>query len=153
LKSVCVNYPLLLEHAFVIFDADVDASITEKIKDKHSFLVLPDPENIAIERRIVHFIMTLPNGHEFFVNFKKERDTFLGEFSSAGISLTAIEVLDENKVPIKDCKKWADQNPAAFKKYVTYYCGKQLQESDFADQFLKRINKINTDRGLPLVEK
>jgi hypothetical protein len=152
LKSICTNYPLLLEHSLVIFDADVEASTTNKIKDKNRFLVLPDADNLAIERRIVHFIMTLANADEFFIKFDKEREAFLDEFAAAGISLTPAHVLDATEVSIKDCKKWADKNPAAFKKYITYYCSKYFQNDVFTQEFLAKINNINADRGLPLVK-
>ncbi|MFN7882405.1 MAG: AAA family ATPase, partial [bacterium] len=61
LKSICVNYPLLLEHSLVIFDADVGEDATKKIKDKDSYLVLPDADGLALERRMVFFIMSLNN--------------------------------------------------------------------------------------------
>ncbi|MDB5871261.1 MAG: hypothetical protein JWQ07_703 [Ramlibacter sp.] len=152
LKSICTNYPLLIEHALVIFDADVEASTTQKIKDADSYLVLPDPDKVAIERRIIHFIMTLENHDEFFVKFKRERDAFLNDFNQAGVPLTPADVLNSNVVSIKDCKKWADQNPGNFKKYITYYVSAKLKNSGFATAFLTKVNKINAARGLPTVE-
>lgn len=152
LKSICINYPLLLEHALVVFDADVDTSTTEKIKNKGSYLLLPDADKVAIERRIIHFIMTLPNHDTFFVKHKKERDAFLNEFSAAGISLTPDNVLDEKKVSIKDCKKWADQDPGSFKKYITHYVSIAYAANEFAAEFLAKVNNINAARGLPMVE-
>ena len=115
LKSICVNYPLLLEHSLVIFDADVGMNATSKIKDKSSFLVLPDKNSLALERRIVFFIMSLDNADPFFVRFSKERESFLNDFAIADISLTPSNVLDEQVVPIIRCKNWADSNPGEFK--------------------------------------
>lgn len=152
LKAVCLNYPLLLEHCLVVFDGDVEDTVTSKIKNKDSFVVLPDPNKLAIERRMVYYIMSRPNAHDFFQKFNKEREKFLTEFSDAGISLTLTEVLNEQAVNIKNCKAWADKDAASFKKYITYYCASELKDSDFGKQFLDKINKINADRGLPLVQ-
>lgn len=152
LKSICTNYPLLIEQALVLFDADVETATTKKIKNADSYLVLPDPDKVAIERRIIHFIMTLENHDEFFVKHNRERDAFLNDFNLAGIPLTPEDVLNENTVSIKDCKKWADQNPTSFKKYITHYVSIKLKENDFKTEFLKKVNKINAARGLPTVE-
>ncbi len=153
LKSICTNYPLLLEHSLVLFDGDVEDTVTKKIKDKDSFLVLPDPDKLAIERRIVYYIMMLPNEHEFFSKFDTERDAFLQQFNAAGISLTPAQVLDQAVVNIKNCKNWADHESSSFKKYVTYYVADKLKDSDFGARFLDKINKINAARGLPLVQQ
>lgn len=152
LKSICVNYPLLLEHALVIFDADVGADATSKIKDKDSYLVLPDANGLALERRIVFYVMSLQNADQFFVHFNKERDSFLNDFTAHGIPLTPAHVLDEKLVPISRCKSWAESNPSAFKKYVTYYVTTLSGKDSFAQEFLSKLNKINVARGLPAVE-
>ena len=152
LKSICINYPLLLEHSLVIFDADVGQDVTQKIKDKDSFLVLPDTNGAALERRIVHFIMSLDNADVFFDRYNKERDSFLNDFSASGISLNPADVLNDQVVPILRCKSWAETNLTNFKKYVTYYVSTALDQSVFASEFLKKINKINVARGLPTVE-
>lgn len=152
LKALCTNYPLLLEHSLVIFDGDVKDTVIKKIKDKDSFLVLPDPNGLALERRMVFFIMTLNNADQFFVQFKKERDSFLNDFTKAGISLTPADVLNEQTVPIARCKKWAQSNMVDFKKYVTYYSSNLVTQSAFSDEFLRKLNKINVSRGLPAVD-
>lgn len=151
LKTICINYPLLLEDSLVIFDADVGIEATGKIKDKDSFLVLPDPDGLALERRLIHFIMTKDNADTFFVRFNKERDSFLNDFSKAGISLTPVDVLDAKKVSIARCKNWVESTPAEFKKYVTYYSASLPNPSNFSDEFLRKLNKINMARGLPSV--
>lgn len=152
LKTICINYPLLLEHSLVIFDADVGIEATGKIKDKDSFLVLPDPDGLALERRLIHFIMTRDNADAFFLRFNKERDSFLNDFTKAGISLTPVDVLDVEKVSIARCKKWVESTPAEFKKYVTYYSASLPNQSEFSDEFLRKLNKINIARGLPAVD-
>ena len=152
LKSICINYPLLLEHSLVIFDGDVKKEVTAKIKNKFSFLVLPDPNGLALERRVIYYIMCLENADPFFQKFK-ERDAFLDEFSLANISLTPAEVLDEKIVSINRCKNWVESNPVAFKKYVTYYCNTLLiqNQNQFATEFLNKLNKINVERGFPTI--
>lgn len=151
LSTICIKYPLLLEHSLVIFDADVGIEVTKKIKDKDSFLLLPDPNGIALERRIIYYIMTLTNDDIFFINFKKERDAFLNDFSKAGISLTPDDVLNDKIVTIAQCKNWVDSNPTDFKKYVTHYSISQSKLLEFANEFLLKLNKINISRGLPAV--
>lgn len=151
LSTICIKYPLLLEHSLVIFDADVGIEVTKKIKDKDSFLLLPDPNGIALERRIIYYIMTLTNDDIFFINFKKERDAFLNDFSKAGISLTPDDVLNDKIVTIAQCKNWVDSNPTDFKKYVTHYSISQSKLLEFANEFLLKLNKINISRGLPTV--
>jgi hypothetical protein len=151
LSAICIKYPLLLEHSLVIFDADVGTDVTRKIPDKNSFLVLPDPNGVALERRIIYYIMSLDNNDTFFVNFKKERDSFLNDFSKSAISLTPTDVLNEEIVTITQCKNWVESNPTEFKKYVTHYCSTKPDLSVFANEFLLKLNKINIARGLPSV--
>jgi hypothetical protein len=104
LKSLCVQFPLLMSGSLVLFDGDVGEDITSKIKNKNMFLTLPDPDGFALERRIVHYIISLENGHHFFVKFK-ERDAFLDSFAVEGISLSLADVADEAIVPIDMCKR------------------------------------------------
>ena len=152
LISICSNYPLLLEHSLVIFDADVGEASTRKIKDKDSFLVLPDQDSLALERRMVFYIMSLENADPFFLRFDKEREAFLNDFASAGIPLTPNDVLDQAKVPIVRCKNWAESDPTEFRKYVTYYVATLSDKAEFAKNFLAKLNKINVARGLPAVD-
>ena len=151
LGAVCIKYPLLLEHSLVIFDADVGSEVTRKIQDKNSFLVLPDPDGVALERRIIYYIMSLNNDNVFFTKFGKERDSFLNDFSKSGISLTPADVLNDKIVTIIQCKNWVESNPAAFKQYVTHYSSSRSDLSLFANEFLTKLNKINIARGLPVV--
>lgn len=150
LRALCSQYPLLLENSLVIFDADVPVTVTEKIKNKKLFLKLPDPENLAIERRIIVFISELKNDDPFFVKFNEERDSFLARFKDSQIkSLTPKDLKDETKVSIESCKRWAETNRIEFKKYITYYCDLHLENNEFAQKFLEAVNKINTVFGLP----
>jgi len=148
LTSLCVNFPLLLEHSLILFDADVTDSDTAKIKNKKLYLKLPDTDKLAIERRIVAFIIGLKNEDPFFKKFKKERDAFLAEFKDSNISLTQADVINATKTPITKCKNWADQDKAIFKQYITYYCS-QIPENDFRIKFIQAINEINSASGLP----
>lgn len=152
LSDLCIQYPLLLQGSFVLFDADVPDTKLDKIRDKLLFLRFPDKNSLALERRIVSFIISLDNADPFFKKFNKERDKFLDEFKEADIqSLTISDVENDKIVAIKACKRWADKHRADFKKYVTYYAKTLDTRNCFAEEFLKRINRINAELGLPLV--
>lgn len=148
LTSLCVNFPLLLERSLILFDADVTESDTAKIKDTNLYLKLPDESKLAIERRIIAFIISLANNDKFFQKFKKEREAFLAEFKDANISLTLAEIVDAAKTPISKCKNWAEQDKTLFKQYITYYCS-VIPKNDFRDKFIESINRINAEFGLP----
>lgn len=151
LKSLCIQFPLLLTGSLVLFDADVADTVTSLIKNKDLYLRLPDADGLALERRIIYFIASLKNDDAFFVKFDMEREAFLDSFSSYQISLTASDIADETKVPISACKNWANSNKTKFKQYVTYYCGTLRGVTSFASDFLAKINKINASSGLPAV--
>lgn len=152
LRKLCVAYPLLLEGSLALFDADVGASELAKIKNADLHLVLPDPDSFALERRMVIFIIGLDNGDAFFTKFAREREAFLQDFKFANIkSLSTADVADPIKTPIDQCKAWADSDKAAFKKYVTYYCGQSDLREAFRTDFVKKINKINRQHGLPTI--
>jgi hypothetical protein len=149
LSNLCKNFPLLLQHSFVIFDADVGETITKSIKDKTTYLVLPDSESLAIERRVISFIIELDGGNQFFQKFN-EKDWFLDQFKQAGIkSLTAADVKNEKVVSIDSCKNWVNKDLANFKKYLTYYSNQLDGREDFIKSFIQRINLINKRKGLP----
>ena len=109
LRKLCVEYPLLLEGSLALFDADVGHDELSKIKNKDLYLVLPDADSLALERRIVAYIISLDNDDGFFVKFDREREAFLMEFKAANIkSLTHIDVINPQKTPIERCKAWAN---------------------------------------------
>lgn len=150
LCNLCLQFPLLLENALVLFDADVSSTVTDKIKNKTLYLQLPDPGRLAIERRIIIFIIELENDDQFFTKFKKERTRFLDEFKQAGIkSLNPEHIADKDKTPIKICKKWADSNPSQFKKYITYYCNNIEDTTEFGGEFISKLNKLLEKTGAP----
>lgn len=152
LRKLCVEYPLLLEGSLALFDADVGESELAKIKNSDHYLVLPDADSLAIERRIVIFIIGMNNSDAFFSKFKREREAFLMDFKSANIrSLSVADITDANKTPIERCKAWADSDKAAFKRYVTYYCDKSVLRDAFRTTFIEKINKINAQLGLPKI--
>lgn len=152
LRKLCVEYPLLLEGSLALFDADVGKNELEKIKNSDLYLVLPDADFLAIERRIVVFIIGMDNNDAFFPKFGREREAFLLEFKSAHIkSLSAADVADPEKTSIDRCKAWADSDKAAFKKYVTYYCDQSGLREAFRPAFVEKINKIKRQHGLPMI--
>jgi len=152
LRTICAQYPLLLEGSLALFDADVGDSELAKIKNADLYQVLPDAEGLAIERRMVIFIIGLGNDDAFFTKFKREREAFLQDFKSAHIkSLTAADVANPVKTPIERCKAWADHDKAAFKRYLTYYCECSDLREAFRAAFVEKINKINRRQGLPTI--
>jgi len=152
LRKLCVEYPLLLEGALALFDADVGQDELSKIKYQHLYLVLPDEESLAIERRIIAFIIGLKNDDHFFEYFNKERDIFLNEFKTAQIrSLSLADVKNPEKTSIIRCKAWADSDKKSFKKYITYYADRSGLSEKFRTKFIERLNKINRQYGLPLI--
>ena len=152
LRTLCVQYPLLLEGALALFDADVEKTALDKIKNTDLYMLLPDKDSIAIERRIIVFILSLPNDDNFFKKFNKERESFLADFKAASIkSLSISDIMDDQKTSIERCKVWAGQDRAKFKQYVTYYCDDEQVKGNFREQFIARINKINAKIGLPKI--
>ena len=153
LRSLCVQFPLLLQGSLALFDADVGASQLAKIKNSDLYLTLPDHDSLAIERRIIVHILGLGNDDPFFMKFDQERDSFLAEFKAAGVkSLKIADVMDESKTPIERCKAWADTDKAKFKRCITYYCDHSTLKDEFRLRFVERINMINQRVGLPSIQ-
>lgn len=152
LRKLCVEYPLLLEGSLALFDADIGSTELEKIKNSELYLVLPDPNSLAIERRIIAFIIELVNDDPFFVEFGIEKTAFLAEFKDAQIkSLSLADVLDPTKTHIDRCKNWANSNKTQFKKYITYYCERAGISDAFRSSFVHKVNLINQRHGLPTI--
>lgn len=150
LSSICTKFPLLLENSIVVFDADIQKGTLTKIKNKNLYLILPDKDSVAIERRIILFILSLKKSDAFFTRFKKEHTAFLDSFKASGIkSLSAQDILDESKTNIDVCKNWAKSQGAKFNQYITYYCNHLEQKEEFTDAFIAAINRINIQRGIP----
>lgn len=152
LCGICIQFPLLVEGSLALFDADVGDPELAKIKNKDLYLVLPDVDGLAIERRMISFIIGLSNNDAFFSKFDKEREAFLAEFKTAGIkSLSLKDIVDEKKTPIEKCKGWADSDKSSFKKYITFYCDVQNLRPEFQKQVIARINTLNQAVGLPTI--
>ncbi len=150
LTQLCSNFSVLLNESFVIFDADAKNKIG-KIKDKNTYIVLPDKASLAIERRIIIFILELPSNDIFFIRFNKEKERFINEFKMSGLkTLNLNKIKNEKDVNISSCKKWAEGNLSEFKKYITYYA-KTINSDVFRNDFISRINAINKKRGLPII--
>ena len=113
---------------------------------------MPDPDSLALERRIIAYIISLDNEDIFFIKFDQERDAFLLEFKAANIkSLALVDVVDPKKTSIDRCKAWAETNKAKFKQYVTYYCERSGLGDDFRSKFVERVNQVNQQHGLPTI--
>ncbi|WP_425327879.1 AAA family ATPase [Pseudomonas nitroreducens] len=149
LATMCARFPVLMDRALALLDPDVPSTFTNKIKDKNLFLILPDPDNLAIERRIIAWIISLDNGDDFFSKFG-ERERFLLEFKKNGVeSLSYEEVIDSDEVDISKCKQWANSSPAKFKQYVTFYANTLAEREQFVSSLLAALNRINAAAGLP----
>ncbi|WP_342606468.1 AAA family ATPase [Pantoea agglomerans] len=152
LTQLCSNFSVLLSESFVIFDPDVNGRLG-KIKNSNTYIVLPDEDNLAIERRIIIFILNLPGDDIFFKKFNNEKEIFINSFKNAGLKTLNVNMIqDEKVVGIKVCKKWAESDIVSFKKYITYYVSK-IDSSSFRKSFLERVNYINKNRGLPLIQE
>lgn len=151
LVKLCSHYPVLLENSFALFDPDVTVEMLDKITNKDTYLVLPDPNNFAIERRIVCYIMALPKSDPFFEKFQHEKDWFLNKFTDSGI--TSLNIDDMKGASIHACKRWAENDIANFKKYITYYCNNGIDRTTFVSDFIKKINIINKKVGLPQIKE
>jgi len=152
LVKLCANYPVLLENSFVLFDPDLTKEMLSKIKNDITYLILPDHENLAIERRIICYIISLPKSDYFFEKFGHEKDWFLNQFTDSGIkSLDINDIKHDTKITA--CKNWAENNLSSFKKYITYYCNNCILREEFVSSFIQQINRINKKRGLPLISE
>jgi hypothetical protein len=152
LRALCLQFPLLLEGSLALFDADVGSTQLAKIKYSNLYLVLPDAGSLAIERRIIAYIIAMDNDDPFFKKFDQERTAILAEFKAANIkSLSLPDVIDETKTPMDCCKAWADSDKAKFKKFITYYCDHASFKDDFRSKFVSKINEINQQVGLPSI--
>lgn len=151
LAALCIRFPLLIKDSLVLFDGDVPETQLDGIDDKSMYFQLPDADRLAIERRMIIFIISLPDDHEFFDKFKKEKASFLADFKDVGIrALAADKIADDKQVSIKTCKKWADADAAKFRQYVTYYAA-TIDADEFKSTFIERVNNINSRLGLPPV--
>ncbi|QYX54582.1 AAA family ATPase [Pseudomonas sp. S07E 245] len=149
LVSTCARFPVLLDGCLVLLDADVPNAFTSKIRNKDLFLVLPDDDNIALERRIIAWIINMDNGDPFFIKFG-ERDKFLDSFKQSGLeSLTISDIMDEKVVSISKCKAWAVSDISKFKQYITHYCSKLSKKDEFVNSFLTAVNRLNSQLGIP----
>jgi len=152
LQDACRRFPILFESSLVVLDPDVPDKFMTNIKLKDFCLRLPDSHSMAIERRIIFYIVSLENDDYFFEHCSKERDAFLSEFSSAGISLTLSDIADANKTNISLCKKWANSSLSDFKTYVNYYVKHELKKEEFISSFIETINLLNGRMGLPPIQ-
>ena len=152
LKSLCKNFPSILEktNAFVVFDADTTKEEVKKIKNHTLYAILPDEELCAIERRILLYLISLPPNHQIFTKINKIQESIKNEL----IHDCRINPLNVDKikcVDIGNCKTWANNNKVIFKKCVTQYC-KDLDtnlKNKFKADVLNCLNEVNLRLGLP----
>lgn len=149
LASLCINGPKLLNNSLVIFDADVPGKKLSQIKGFNHYLKLPDEEGLALEKRIVKYIIDLPGNDKFFTEFNNEKDKFLADFSSAGID---INEKDYSKANVKHYKNWTDLNLREFKKIITFYVRENEELfTDFKTNFVSLLNEKLKSKSLPSI--
>lgn len=152
LKSLCKNFPSILEktNAFVVFDADTTQEEVKKIKNHTLYAILPDEEMCAIERRILLYLITLPPNNEIFTKINKMQESIKNELiHECRINPVETEVI--KCVDISNCKTWANNNKTIFKKCITQYC-KDLNSNlkkQFKKDVLNCLNEVNIRLGLP----
>lgn len=152
LKSLCKNFPSILEktNAFVVFDADTTENEVRTIKSHTLYAILPDEEKFAIERRILLYLITLPPNHELFTKINKLQESVKNELiHECRINPANIERI--KCVDIDNCKTWANNNKSIFKKCITQYC-RDLNTNlkiKFKTDVLSCLNAVNTRMGLP----
>lgn len=146
LKSLIKKGTLLLEDSIIIFDADVD--ISDIKTNTVPYFKFYDKDNYAIEKRIVKWIYDLDAGHPFFKSIKKEKASFIADFTSAKINFLD----DDIKVKqweIKIFKKWVDNNKPLFNKCLTQYVNfEQNSFTKFKSDVINAINKKRREKSL-----
>lgn len=146
LKSLIKKGTLLLEDSIIIFDADVD--ISDIKTNTVPYFKFYDKDNYAIEKRIVKWIYDLDAGHPFFKSIKKEKASFIADFTSAKINFLD----DDIKVKqweIKIFKNWVDNNKPLFNKCLTQYVNfEQNSFTKFKSDVINAINKKRREKSL-----
>lgn len=147
LKSLIKNGQKLLEDTIIFFDPEVN--VTDIIKYKSKFLVLPSEYEMPIEKEIAKFIYDLSGDDEFFRYFDKERNAFIDEFSRCGIiHLNDLDLVKMDNV--KKYKTWSNINAKEYRKYITYFVKRNKGIMDtFRVELEKYLDDIFIHKGLP----
>ena len=147
LKSIIKNGQKLLEDSIIVFDPEVN--VLDIAKHKSKFLVLPSEYEMPIEKEIVKFIYDLPGDDEFFINFNKERNAFIDEFTRCGIMyLNDLDLVRADNV--KKYKTWSALNTKDYKKYVTYFVKRnKILMDDFRKKLKDDLDEMFVKKGLP----
>lgn len=153
LISIVKNGAKLLNDSIVVFDADVPAEKIKQIKNSNvSFLKLNVIYDLPLEKAIVKYIYDLPGDDSFFIKNKKEKDSFISEFSDFRIfNLNEIERLKGDDTT--KYKNWCNKDKRKFNTYITAYTKHHNDElEEFRACFVSMINKKLIDRSLPIFE-
>lgn len=151
LTSLCVNGPRLLENSIVVFDADVPETSLEKIREFNHFIKLPDEDELAIEKRIVKFVVGLPGNHDFFKDFNNEKDKFLSDFSDYEIN---INEQDYKNCSVNPYKRWASSDLNQFKKMITSYVKYNYGFlENWRKKFICLLNRKLKEKSLPPIKE
>lgn len=141
LKKLLKKGTFLLDDSIILFDADVNISdITIK---SVPYLKFYDKDDYPIEKRIVKWIYDLDGSHAFFKNIKKEKASFIADFTSEHLNFLDDDIRIKNR-DIKPFKNWAENNNALFKKCITQYVA--YENTNFENFRNEIINAINLKR-------
>lgn len=148
LVSLAKNGVKLLDDSIIIVDSDVSNAQLQSVRNTSvSLFRIPDPECLAIEKRIVKFIATLDGADPFFKD--KEKDNFISDFTDYNINPLDINATDN----IRHYKNWASSNPLFLTSYITSYVKHNVDTFDtFRQALLGEINKRRESKSLPPLE-
>ena len=148
LKVICSTFPVLLPDAFIVFDADVPNLAN---CDTNKYLVLPDSDAFAIEKRIAIFVLEASNSDPIFRIFDKEQAAFLSDLADCGIPLSVEEA--KKITEIESFKKWSLREPLFDDIMKIYVDRLTTNKQDFRNSVLEKMNNIYSTLGLPSISK
>ena len=150
LASLMKNGEKLLENSIIVFDPEVADSAIPESKVSHA--KLPSRYNLPIEKTIAKYIYDLPGDSDFFIKYKKEKDSFLNDFSQNEIlTLLGDEAILKSS-NIKRFKQWFN-NDSKRKQYINYYAKNNPDVvNPFYNYMISLINEKLIDKSLPPIQ-
>ncbi|WP_436960485.1 AAA family ATPase [Staphylococcus xylosus] len=144
------SYPVLLKetNSVVIVDGDIPLPPNTRY-DKILSIPTINDSNLPIEKEIVKYILTLNNDDIFFRNFKKTKEMFKKDFKEFGIPLN-VEIYKNHNIAC--FKNWYSKNKRDAQKYVNKMIKNEPTTYEtFKIQFIRYVNKILEENGLPII--
>lgn len=144
------SYPVLLKetNSVVIVDGDVTLPSNTRY-DKILSIPTINDSNLPIEKEIVKYILNLNNDDTFFRSFNKTKEMFKKEFKEFDIPLN-VELYEDSNI---SCfKNWYSNNKRDAQKYVNKMIKNEPATYEtFKNQFIKYVNQILEENGLPII--